>query len=176
MPYQLETPFAKPKIASVVSLRVEIAAKLPLAHAVTNDGFKDFLEPARPFAHPTAAAIGQELALGEKDPHEIAAVEDGHHMGPDQPCQPFPGLSRAGGDRLCRLEKACHPLNTDEFQSGLFGRDVVIKARLTDAQDVGDILRGGAVVAALGKDLGCCFDDLDRTAMGVSFCRRAWTR
>ena len=89
-------------------------------------------------------------------------------MGPDQPCQPFPGLSRSGSDRLCRFEKAGHPLDTDKFQSGLLGWDIVIKARLADVQDVGDILRGRAVVAALGKDLGRGLDDLDRAAMRIS--------
>ena len=106
--------------------------------------------------------------MGEKHPHEIAAVENRHHMGPDQPCQPFPGFSRSGGDRLCRFEKAGHPLDTDKLQSGLLGREVIIKARLADVEDVGDILRGGAMIAALGKDLGRRFDDFDRTAMGIS--------
>ena len=89
-------------------------------------------------------------------------------MGPDQPCQPFPGLSRSGSDCLSRFEKAGNSLNTDKLQSGLLGRKVVIKARLADVQDVGDILRSRAVIPALGKHLSRGLDDLDRAAMRIS--------
>jgi len=108
------------------------------------------------------------LALSEKNPYEITAIQNGHHLSADQARKLLTGLSRSGGDRLSRFEKAGHSLDTDKFQSGFLGWDIVVKARLADVQDVGDILRGRAVVAALGKDLGRRLDDFDRPAVRSS--------
>ena len=72
--------------------------------------------------------------------------------------------SLAAGDRLGGFEKALDAFEADQFKRGLFGGEIVVKACLPDAEDVSDVLRGGAVEAALGENAGRRINNLRRAA------------
>ena len=67
-------------------------------------------------------------------------------------------------DRLGGFEEALDALKADQLKCGFLGGKIVVEARLPDAQDVRNILCGGAVKAALGEDAGGRIDDLRRAA------------
>ena len=66
---------------------------------------------------------------------------------------------------LRRLEISCHALQTNELERSLLGREVIVEARLSYAEDVGDILRRRAVETALREDPCGGLDE--RVSVGV---------
>ena len=72
-------------------------------------------------------------------------------MRSDQPCEPVAGAARAGGDGLGGLDEALDAAEADELERHLLGGEVVVEARLADAEHVGDVLRRRPVEAALGE-------------------------
>src|SRR5262249_52045211 len=69
---------------------------------------------------------------------------------------------------LGRLEVAAHALQADELERLLLGSEIVVQARLPDAEHVGDVLGGRAVEAALGEDARGGLDDLGRASARAS--------
>jgi len=67
-----------------------------------------------------------------------------------------------------RFKKILHPAYADDLERDLLCREVVVQARLPDAENVGDILGRRAVIAARGENAGGGVDDLGRTAMSLS--------
>jgi hypothetical protein len=78
------------------------------------------------------------------------------------------GAARPGSDRLSGLEEILDAARADDFERYLLGGQIIIQARLADADAVGNVLRRRAMIAALGKDASCRIDDFGRTAMRVS--------
>jgi hypothetical protein len=67
------------------------------------------------------------------------------------------------GDSLGSLEETLDALEAHQLQCRLFGREIVIEARLPYAENVGNILSCGAMESALGKDMGGGLDNLRGT-------------
>ena len=63
------------------------------------------------------------------------------------------GGAGAGRDRLLGFEKAFDAAHADQLQRDFLGGEIIIEAGLPDAEHVGDVLCGGAVIAALGEHL-----------------------
>src|SRR5262249_46788026 len=70
----------------------------------------------------------------------------------DQTRELVGGGAGARRDRLGRLEVAPDALQADELERFLLGGEIVVEARLPDAEHVGGVLGGRAVEAACGAD------------------------
>src|SRR5262245_11361097 len=123
------------------------------------------LDAARPFAHAAAALVGQELPLSEEHLDEIAAVENGRNMRPDQPRELFRRRARPAGNRLRGLEEVLDPARADDLERDLLRAEIIVEAGLADVEHIRNVLRGGAMVAALGEHARRRLDDLRRAAM-----------
>ena len=66
------------------------------------------------------------------------------------------------GDLRLAVHELLDAQGAHHLERDLLRREVVIEARLPDAEDVGDVLRRGAVIAALGEDARRRLDDLRR--------------
>ena len=163
------TALHMPRIASAASRGSASARNSPLRMPCADHLLEDRLDGARELADPPPARVGQELALGEEYAHEVAAVEQRRDMRADQPCKLFARRSGSGRDRLLGLEEARDALHADMLQRHLLGGEIVVQARLPDAEQVRDVLRAGAVIAALGKHPRGRFHDLARAAAGIAF-------
>ena len=73
---------------------------------------------------------------------------------------------RAGAfhHRLRAFHEPVRAAGAHHFQRGLLGGEVIVEAGLAHAEHVGDRLRRGAVIAALGEHAGRRIDDLVGTA------------
>src|SRR5262249_33697634 len=105
--------------------RIEIVAKLAAALSFAEHHVEDVLDAARPLADTAPALVGQELPLREEHLDEIAAVENGQNMGPDQACQLLRRRAGPAGDRLRRLEKVFHPASADDLKRGFLRAKVI---------------------------------------------------
>src|SRR5208283_5134312 len=81
----------------------------------------------------------------------------------------FLAASRIISDALGRFEKAFPAANTDNFKRHLYGGKIVVKTGLPDSKDVGYVLRGCAIIAAIGENAGGRVDDFRRTAVRIAF-------
>src|SRR5262245_11442605 len=145
--------------------RIEIVAECSAALPLADDGFKDVLDAARPLTHAAPAFVGQELPLGEEHLDEITAVENGRNMRPDQPCELLRWRARPTGNRLRGLEEVLDPAGADDLERDLLRAEIIVEAGLANVEHIRNVLRGGAMVAALGEHARCRLDDLGRAAV-----------
>src|SRR5690606_3536608 len=128
--------------------------------AAVENALDDRLVAGRQPADASARAIGKVLALVEEHANERVLVGSGAQMARDDLRD---ALARAAG-RLRRLERgldeAFHAALAYRLERLVLRREVVVEACLPDAQALGDVLRGRAVVAAAGEDFGCGVDGL----------------
>ena len=75
----------------------------------------------------------------------------------------FRGRSAVARDAPDAFDVALMALQADRLEGGFLGIEVVVKARLPHAEEVGDVLRRGAVIATLREDLGGGVDDLRKS-------------
>ena len=102
---------------------------------------------------PAGLALDRLALLGE-DEHVVAVGDDVGDPGGDQLAQLL-DRRRLGGDDLARLrQQRLQQLVADRDQEVVLALDVVVEAAGGEAGRLGQLAHRGAVVAALGEELG----------------------
>ncbi len=131
-----------------------------MGNAHGDDGFETGLNGPCRFGNRATVGRGKMLPLAQEDTHVVGCACERFEMALDQRDQLVPAGARSIGHPARTLQEFGCAAFADKPKSLVLGAEVIIKARLTYAQDIRDVLRRGAVKSLFGKDFRSGVHDL----------------
>ena len=120
--------------------RVEIGPELTRSDALLDDALDGALVPQLERANALARRPGQETPLAQEDEREIEPLRGS--VTEQDLRDLFRGARVAPGDAEKSFDVRLVSIPADGLERGLLGIEVVVEARLPDAEDIRDVLGG----------------------------------